>query len=272
MKLIQRLSLVVILGLFASCSESLSFEMNKAAENGDNTKIKELLSRGANINGTDNCMTPLMRAILTGHVETVKLLLIRGANPSVKDECSGVTTFYYADQIHSPKILRMLFRADAIMKAGNKPTEDDFDDALSEEPHPGASTSSNALSPLDEELHQACVSGNRRAVIRLLKSGADIESKNEFGETPLVIAGRYYHPDIMSILIDRGANVNVRSRLGTALLYAAEFNYIEIARKLIAKGADVNLADEDGITPLKTAEGPHNNVIVQMLKKAGAKE
>ena len=79
MRLVRHCSLIVILGLFSSCSENLSFEMNKAAENGDNARIQELLSKGANINGTDNCMTPLMRAILTGHVETVKLLLIRGA-------------------------------------------------------------------------------------------------------------------------------------------------------------------------------------------------
>jgi ankyrin repeat protein len=258
--------------LFASCSENLSFELNKAAENGDNTKIKELLSKGANINGTDTCMTPLMRAILTGHVETVKFLLIHGANPGVKNDCSGVTAFNYADKIQSPEILRMLFRADAVIKAGNSLTEDDFNMLPKNESNSNASTTSNLLLPLDSELLDACNSGDKRKVIRLLKSGANIESKNEIGETPLVIAGRYYHPDIMSILIDKGANVNAKSELGTPLLYAAEFNYIEIVRKLIAKGADVNLADASGITPLQTAEGPKNKTIVQMLKKAGARE
>jgi ankyrin repeat protein len=260
--------MLIIIALFVACSENLPYEMNKAAENGDTARVKALLTNGANVDAQDNCMTPLMRATLRGHVDTIKALLIAGANPEIKNDCTHATALNYAEDIHSPEIVRLLFRAISLRRAGNKPTQDDFK---------GLTNDSNPADykPLDSsysELHQACISGDRKIITRLLNSGVDIESKNEIGETPLILAARYNQPGIMILLIDRGANVNAKSELGTPLLYAAEFNFINVVKKMIAKGVDVNAADENGTTPLRTAQMPGNKTIVRLLKKAGAKE
>jgi uncharacterized protein len=274
---IKVVGLFVLVVLLTSCSESLNAKLNEAAGRGDTAEVKSLIAKGANVNSKDDCMTPLMKAVQNGNLETIKPLIIAGADPDLKSKCDGATASSYIQKVWLPKwdemrpsppIMRLLIQASLWKTAGYKPTEDDIQRVIGELEPQNASTPT----PSNSELLEACSSGDKKTVIRLLNAGADIESKNEIGETPLVIAGRYYRLDIMSILIDRGANVNAKSELGTPLLYAAEFNYIDIVKKLIAKGADVNLADESGITPLQTAEGPHNKAIVQMLKKAGARE
>lgn len=55
----------------------------------------------------------------------------------------------------------------------------------------------------------------------LIKSGADADSKNQKGETPLMLAAQYGCGDVCKALIDGGAKVNARDKGGrTALWYA----------------------------------------------------
>jgi ankyrin repeat protein len=52
----------------------------------------------------------------------------------------------------------------------------------------------------------------------------------------------------------------------------AKFNSSEIVQVLLDKGADVNVKDNRSWTALMLAEEvPNNDAIIQMLKKAGAK-
>ena len=56
-----------------------------ASFKGDNEAIKDLLTKGVNVNIKDaDGRTPLTEAAWNGHTETIKLLLEHGADPSVK--------------------------------------------------------------------------------------------------------------------------------------------------------------------------------------------
>jgi ankyrin repeat protein len=56
------------------------------------------------------------------------------------------------------------------------------------------------------------------------------------------------------------------------LITAAEKGDIAVMQTLLAKGADVDVKDNDGVTALMYAAQNGHKHIVELLKKAGAKE
>lgn len=60
--------------------------------------------------------------------------------------------------------------------------------------------------------------------------------------------------DRVAVLLDRGADVNGRNERGeTPFSYACAYNQLAAARLLHARGADINSIDLDGFTPLDSA-------------------
>jgi hypothetical protein len=78
--------------------------------------------------------------------------------------------------------------------------------------------------------------------------------------------------EMLEILIDNGADINVRDPHGWAPIHkAAERGQKEIAKMLIGKGADVNLINRDGGSPLHfAAEHADNSEMIELLIANGA--
>lgn len=73
-------------------------------------------------------------------------------------------------------------------------------------------------------------------------------------------------------LLDRGARVDIRDRLGyTALALAVKEGRAQIVRELIESGADTQLAANDQIDPLMLAAGRGETEIMDTLLKNGAR-
>ncbi|MFQ6035794.1 MAG: M56 family metallopeptidase, partial [Sedimentisphaerales bacterium] len=70
-------------------------------------------------------------------------------------------------------------------------------------------------------LHEAATAGDIKQVKSLLSKGADVNAKDEKGNTPLHIVARYGYrqKDIAELLIARGADVNAKNEYGTTALY-----------------------------------------------------
>src|SRR5262249_15829641 len=76
---------------------------------------------------------------------------------------------------------------------------------------------------------------------------------------------------IVKAIISKGADLNSKDNHGnTPLMHAATYGNVPAAKLLISKGADVNAKDERGRTALTIAEGRKNNDLVKLLEKAGA--
>ena len=77
---------------------------------------------------------------------------------------------------------------------------------------------------------------------RLLDAGADPDTATPGGETALMTAARTGNVDAVTLLLDRGANVNAKdtARAQTALMWAVTENHPDIVKLLVARGADVN--------------------------------
>lgn len=107
---------------------------------------------------------------------------------------------------------------------------------------------------------------------RLIKSGADVNAKNENGRTALMYAAWNNVTDVAKVLIDAGADVNAKGNAGeTALMHAAARNAVDVAKALIAAKADVNArAEGGGVTALMVAKTFRAWNIVTLLKQYGA--
>lgn len=103
-------------------------------------------------------------------------------------------------------------------------------------------------------LHSAISKGRLNIVTFLLDQGANLEAKNKNGLTPLFQALDLSRNRIAKRLIDFGADIHVRGYLNRTLLHmAARAGNVTICKYLIAKGADINAHDSRGSTPLDVA-------------------
>ena len=103
-------------------------------------------------------------------------------------------------------------------------------------------------------------------------NGADVNAKDENGDTALIWAARYDKEKVVSALLAAGADVNVKNAYGTtALMLAARNGNEKAVAALLAAGADVNAANASGNTALMWAVRYGKEKVAAVLKKAGAK-
>ena len=97
----------------------------------------------------------------------------------------------------------------------------------------------------------------------LLEHGADTNAVNDRGESPLLITN---DNDIAKLLITNGANVNAQDERSRTPLYNAVRNGdIKRTRLLLENNADVNAKNSRGYTVLNTATSKRNIPIVKLL-------
>jgi ankyrin repeat protein len=91
-------------------------------------------------------------------------------------------------------------------------------------------------------MSEAAVAGNVAMLELLLKAGADVESPNADGQTALMVVARGGRVDAARLLLKYKANVNASEkwRGQTALMWAAAQQQPEMVKALVAAGADVN--------------------------------
>ncbi|PQE22096.1 Ankyrin repeat-containing domain protein [Rutstroemia sp. NJR-2017a BVV2] len=124
-------------------------------------------------------------------------------------------------------------------------------------------------------LHAAAIGSNVDIVELLLGyDDCDINAKDNDDQTPLILATRLGHIEVVRTLCDKGANtMSADTRKQTALHFAA-FGDSEIAQLLLQYTKDASTPDREGYTPLHLA-CQHGyldvaTVLVEILKSSTA--
>ena len=126
---------------------------------------------------------------------------------------------------------------------------------------------------VDNPLHKA-VSENDLEKVRALAYTDDRlnETEEARGSTPLAEAIEHGNREIVAVLLDAGARINVRSSWGrTALMFLSEASSSELVRDLISAGAKLNARDDRGDSPLMSAAGSAPSTVLTELIRAGAR-
>ena len=120
-------------------------------------------------------------------------------------------------------------------------------------------------------LSQACINGSAEFVRLLLKSGANPNTAIATGETPLMTCAKTGTVDAVRLLIEYGAAVNATepAQKQTALMWAAAERHPNVVSALIAAHADLKAHSKDGFTPIHFAARVGDLESIKLLLAAG---
>ena len=117
----------------------------------------------------------------------------------------------------------------------------------------------------------AVVRGDVAALSPLLPPSLDARLDTEKQDTLLTWAARHGQAAVATLLLERGAEIDVTTGRGaSALFLAAQDGHAECVRLLCGAGATVDLANGDGDTPLLMAAQDGHAECVRVLSSYGA--
>ena len=133
----------------------------------------------------------------------------------------------------------------------------------------GANANKRNFFTRDTLLIEAADNGHVDMVKLLIENGADVNLKGEAWYGPLHAAAANGHIEVVKILLENGADVNIFHQ-NKPLHNAAMNGHIEVAEILLDNGADINAKGTDEAAPLHTAVSNSQLVMVKWLLSKGA--
>jgi len=118
------------------------------------------------------------------------------------------------------------------------------------------------------EILEVVIRGDLESLKKLVSEGADVETKDIYGDSPLIYASRYGYLEIVKYLIEE-CNASVEA--GAPLIYASIYGHLGIVKYLIEEcNANVEAKNKYGNTPLIYASMYGHLGIVKYLIENGA--
>lgn len=223
------------------------------------------------------------RAVTPDHVERLLYLLDLGLDPN---ECNfiGRSLMTEACEAGDPaRVALLLERGVSAVRADPSPLEQSgppwFDRYLGNHAASrGGDVPVGSASSYEIPLFCAARSGSAECVRLLLERGADPNTRDSSGSTPLMIAGS---AEVVRQLLSAGADIEARDSYGNDPLESilkdscdsgvcgpARF---EVARALVEAGADIMRTDDYGKSRLGSAAFGHHADAVEFLLKLGVR-
>nr|XP_015094978.1 ankyrin repeat and KH domain-containing protein 1 isoform X10 [Vicugna pacos] len=246
--------------------------------------VEILLDKGGDIEAQSERTkdTPLSLACSGGRQEVVDLLLARGANKEHRN-VSDYTPLSLAASGGYVNIIKILLNAGAEInsRTGSKLGISPLMLAAMNGHVPavkllldmGSDINAQIETNRNTALTLACFQGRAEVVSLLLDRKANVEHRAKTGLTPLMEAASGGYAEVGRVLLDKGADVNappVPSSRDTALTIAADKGHYKFCELLINRGAHIDVRNKKGNTPLWLASNGGHFDVVQLLVQAGA--
>ncbi len=206
-----------------------------ALQSGNTEIISLLIGAGAKVESSNS---PMISAVRSRYIETVKLLIDRGYDVNAMDS-SERTALQYAAYYSREDIIDLLTKNGAKILNGYTGLciaviKHDMEKVkhYSKE----RTTINWSENEAQSALHKAIRTNQTEVVKVLLEAGAHAESRDHDGGSPLSHAVAEQNPEIIKLLIDAGANANYQHKWGYRLRDAN--NSKEIEEMLIKAGAE----------------------------------
>ncbi len=248
-------------------------------QKGDLAKVTQAVTGGANVNQkTPNNETPLFIAVQEKHQPVVTYLLTKGASVNEKYGPNGLTALYVACSNGSLDIAKVLVDAGANVNLKTTAGFSPLYVAVVQKHQPvveylltkGVSINEKYGSNGFTALYASCSIGSLNIAKVLVDAGANVNLKITEGFSPLYVAVLQKHQPVVEYLLTKGASVNeYNGSNGLTALYEACINgSLDIAKVLVDAGADINKRNKQGRTPLIGAvSGKKVRVVEYLLTK-----
>lgn len=207
-----------------------------AAHSGHVDALKLLLERGATVNVIRSEEDTLLNAVASSDDDEMAILLLDAGAPL--DHVTDENLLDLVAQSKSVAVLKRLLARNANFSALRD---------------------SHGLSLFHRVVRSSAVDRDISDLLRAIAGAArvDVNAVNSDGQTPLHIAAAQFNAALLRILVEVGADIDLRDPGGLTPLHQAcgmmwRFDN-DSAEMLIALGADVHLVDKDGMTACHSA-------------------
>jgi ankyrin repeat protein len=227
-----------------------------AAQHGYADVVDVLLKGGSDPKATSSTgSTPLMLAAASGNLRAVTLLLDAGVDINARDTAKGQTALMYAAAQNRVPVVRLLTARGADVTLASKVLDLYEFTAEDSEGRPSQGSASGGAAQQEPRPVQP-----QRAPAPKLPQVAGVDRAWVYTElvgymgglTPMLLAAREGHTDVVTALLDAGADVNqVSAGDKTSPVLIATINgHYDLAKLLLDRGADPRIPSENGVTPL----------------------
>lgn len=180
--------------------------------------------------------TALHFAAAEGHTRIVRMLLAAGANPNSKDKWGNTTLFRAGNKEEIAHLL---------IKAGGDPGIEN-EQGISPLNSPAAAFNylKKVHQQIEEPNYRALVNkGDACELSKALKTmRGDLEAKNEQGKSALYLAVEKENREMITLLLEAGADVNTQEKFGyTPLAIVAMRGKLDLVELLIKNGAKTDI-------------------------------
>jgi len=229
----------------ATCSQGSALYM--MCKDGNTTAAAFLLERGANTNAGHNFFTPLSVASKYGRIAVIKLLLENKADINVLS-ASNKSSLYQACYWAQTDVIRLLMSHGAKVDAGLSPV---------------------LAICMQKRLDLA---QTMRVLSMLVENCANIDVVDARGRSPLLIATKRGHFEMMSFLLDKNVLcLNAHDAKGNSALHlACQRGHVQSIELLLSRGISIDKLNHRNRSPLYIACYYAHLRPVQILIAAGA--